>query len=159
MSRRTPIPILAPAARRHLPVPGSTVKRKADMVNFMQARYVAALVLSAVALPAMAQGGQVPKPSAGLFPNPAAGKSLYEQNCASCHGVDLNGSDKGPPLLHKIYEPSHHGDAAFQMAAKNGVRAHHWRFGDMAPVPGVSPDDVAHITAYVRARQRRIGIQ
>lgn len=129
------------------------------MVNFMQARYAVALILSAVALPASSQGGQIPKPSPGLFPNPGAGKSLYEKNCASCHGAELNGSDKGPPFLHRIYEPSHHGDAAFQMATKNGVRAHHWRFGDMAPVPGVSPDDVAHITAYVRAKQRRIGIQ
>jgi mono/diheme cytochrome c family protein len=106
---------------------------------------------------AYAQGWQIPKPSPGLMPNPAAGKTLYEKNCASCHGVTLNGSDKGPPLLHRIYEPSHHADIAFQLAVKNGVRAHHWQFGDMAPVP-VTPDDVAHITAYVRAEQRKIGI-
>lgn len=69
-------------------------------------------------------------------------------------GVD-KGEKKGPPLLHKIYEPSHHGDAAFQLAAKNGVRAHHWPFGDMAPVSReVTPDDVAHITAYVRMEQK-----
>jgi mono/diheme cytochrome c family protein len=96
------------------------------------------------------------------MPNPAQGKSLFLQNCASCHGSDLKGVDKGdkkgPPLLHKIYEPSHHGDAAFQLAAKNGVRAHHWPYGDMPPVPKVTPDDVAHITAYVRAEQRKIGI-
>ena len=41
---------------------------------------------------------------------------------------------------------------------KYGARAHHWKFGDMAPVPGVTPDDVAHITAYVREQQRRVGI-
>ena len=43
-----------------------------------------------------------------------AGKKLYvAEQCATCHGADLKGSDKGsnqgPPLLHKIYEPSHHG--------------------------------------------------
>lgn len=106
-----------------------------------------------------AQTIQIPRPSPGLMPNPVAGKSSFEKSCAGCHGADLKGSDKGPPLLHKIYEPSHHGDAAFQLAVKNGVRAHHWPFGDMAPVPGLSPDEVAHITAYVRAEQRKVGIQ
>lgn len=118
---------------------------------------VAWLLVSFIAV-ARAQGWQIPKPSLGLMPNPAVGKTLYEKNCASCHGITLNGSEKGPPLLHRIYEPSHHADFAFQLAAKNGVRAHHWQFGNMAPVPQVTPDDVAHITAYVRAEQRKIGI-
>lgn len=106
-----------------------------------------------------AQTMQIPKPSEGLMPNPALGKKLFAANCASCHGADLKGSDKGPPMLHKIYEPSHHGDVAFQLAAKNGVRAHHWGFGDMKPVSEVTPNDVAHITAFVRAEQRKVGIQ
>jgi mono/diheme cytochrome c family protein len=106
----------------------------------------------------MAQSMQIPKPSSGLMPNPASGKKLYAANCASCHGADLKGTSKGPAMLHKVYEPSHHGDVAFQLAAKNGVRAHHWQFGDMAPVPAVTPDDVAHITAYVRMEQRKVGI-
>lgn len=113
-------------------------------------------------LAAQGQGWQVPQPTPGLMANPAQGKRLYGQYCAACHGADLRGVDqgekKGPPLLHRIYEPSHHGDAAFQLAARNGVRAHHWPYGDMAPVPQVSPDDVAHITAYVRAEQRKAGI-
>jgi len=93
------------------------------------------------------------------MPNPGRGKALYASHCASCHGTDLKGSDKGPPMLHKVYEPSHHGDVAFQIAAARGVRAHHWQFGDMAPVPAVTPDDVAHITAFIRAEQRKVGIQ
>lgn len=105
----------------------------------------------------------MPQPSAGLIPNPGQGKKLFSQHCATCHGADLKGLDKGdkkgPPLLHKIYEPSHHSDVVFQLAAKNGVRAHHWPYGDMAPVPLVTPDDVAHITAYVRVEQRKVGIQ
>jgi mono/diheme cytochrome c family protein len=47
----------------------------------------------------------------------AKGQMLFEKNCSSCHGVDLNGSDKGPPLLHPYYIPSHHGDASFYNAA------------------------------------------
>ena len=117
------------------------------------------LLAALISLPAAAQSLQIPKPSPGLMPNPAAGKPLFEKNCASCHGQDLKGTDKGPPFLHKVYEPSHHADAAFQLAVRNGVRAHHWRFGDMQPVPGLSPDAVAHITAHVRTQQRRVGIQ
>ena len=96
------------------------------------------------------------------MPNPAVGKQLFDKHCAACHGKDLRGSDqgekKGPPLLHKIYEPGHHGDAAFQMATKFGVKAHHWQFGDMQPIPGVTPDDVAHITSHIRNEQRKKGI-
>ena len=118
------------------------------------------IVLSLLSpLTAQAQFMQLPKPSPGLMPNPAQGKTLYNTNCASCHGADLKGNDKGPAFLHKIYQPSHHADVAFQVAAKNGVRAHHWSFGDMAPVPTVTPDDVAHITAYIRGEQRKVGIQ
>lgn len=116
-------------------------------------------IIFAVSQTVGAEGMRIPRPSPGLMPNAVTGQSLYKQNCASCHGADLNGSDKGPPFLHRVYEPSHHSDLAFQLAVKNGVRAHHWQFGDMKPVPAVTPDDVAHITAYVRAMQRKAGIQ
>lgn len=118
-------------------------------------------VLGLVCATAFAQSQTVPlpQPSAGLMPNPAQGKRLFEKNCASCHGLDLKGSDKGPPFLHPVYAPSHHGDASFQAAVRYGSRAHHWSFGDMNPVPGVSPDDVAHITSYVRQQQQRLGIR
>lgn len=117
------------------------------------------LGVTVISLPALAQTWQVPKPSTGLLPNPSVGKKLYEKNCASCHGVDLKGTKLGPPFLHPYYVSSHHGDVAFQLAARNGVQAHHWKFGNMVPVPIVTPDDVAHITAYVRYQQRRAGIQ
>lgn len=105
-----------------------------------------------------AQGIRIPENSPGLMPDPSAGKPLYEKDCASCHGRDLTGSDKGPPFTHRIYETSHHGAIAFQLDAQNGVRAHHRTFGDMKPVPAVTPDDVAHITAYIRMHQRKAGI-
>lgn len=113
----------------------------------------------AVSQMVIAEGLHIPRSSPGLMPNAVTGQALYKQNCASCHGADLNGSDKGPPFLHRVYKSSHHADIAFQLAVKNGVRAHHWQFGDMKPVPAVTPDDVAHITAYVRAMQRKAGIQ
>ena len=116
-------------------------------------------LLGVTPLPALAQTFQIPTPTPGLMPSPTAGKVLYQKNCAVCHGIHLKGSDKGPSFLHRVYEPSHHSDIAFQLAARNGVKAHHWQFGDMKPVSGITPDEVAHITAYVRAAQRKAGIQ
>lgn len=87
------------------------------------------------------------------------GRPLFDANCAVCHGSRAAGTDQGPPLIHRIYEPSHHGDYAFQMAVRNGVRAHHWRFGNMPPVPGLTENQVAWITAYVREIQEANGIR
>lgn len=118
-----------------------------------------AVLCAALISSAAAQGWAVPQPSPGLMPNPVQGKPLYVQHCAECHGDRLQGTDKGPPMLHKVYEPSHHADMAFQLAVANGVRAHHWKFGDMAPVAGLTADEVAHITAFVRSEQRKVGIR
>ena len=89
----------------------------------------------------------------------AVGEPLYQANCASCHGADLRGTSTGPSHLSVVYEPNHHGDSAFVLAARNGVRAHHWSFGDMPPVPGLSDEDLAAIVAYVRNIQREEGFE
>jgi mono/diheme cytochrome c family protein len=87
------------------------------------------------------------------------GKRGFDAKCAACHGENATGlNGVAPPLVHKIYEPSHHADEAFQRAAKIGVRAHHWRFGDMPPVDGLTRADVKYITRYVRELQRENGI-
>ncbi len=88
-----------------------------------------------------------------------SGEVLFDANCASCHGNNAAGQDGvAPPLVHRIYEPNHHGDASFFRAAEQGVRAHHWPFGNMPPVEDVSEDDVAKIIVYVRTLQRANGI-
>lgn len=89
-----------------------------------------------------------------------AGEAAYNQFCASCHGANAAGqADTAPPLVHVIYEPSHHGDLSFVRAVKQGVRAHHWQFGDMPPVvPAPSEDEIALIIAYIRELQRANGI-
>ena len=86
------------------------------------------------------------------------GKSLFSRNCMRCHGPEAKGTRIGPPLVHKYYEPSHHGDGAFFLAVTRGVKSHHWKFGDMQPVPGVAPEEVALIVQYVRWLQRKAGI-
>ena len=78
-----------------------------------------------------------PIQAVGVGPVPAefqAGETTFNANCAACHGKQAAGTDHGPPLVHKIYEPHHHGDQAFQLAAANGVKAHHWEFGNMPKV-------------------------
>jgi mono/diheme cytochrome c family protein len=99
---------------------------------------------------------------ADLPATPAAhreGEQLFNANCSSCHGLKGAGTLTGPPLVHIIYEPNHHGDASFQLAVQRGVVAHHWRFGNMPPVPGVTPDQTTLITSYIRWVQRQAGIQ
>lgn len=94
-----------------------------------------------------------------LSPQAAIGQRGFEAICADCHGENAAGRNGvGPPLVHRIYEPSHHADAAFLLAAQNGVRAHHWNFGNMPAVEGVTRADVMAITAYVRELQRANGI-
>jgi mono/diheme cytochrome c family protein len=97
-------------------------------------------------------GGEAP----GAVPDGAA---LFNFHCARCHGDKGSGTPQGPPLVNPIYEPSHHSDAAFFAAVADGVRAHHWRFGDMPRIGGLTHADVTAIIAYVRAQQRQAGIQ
>ena len=79
------------------------------------------------------------------------GEAAFNQNCASCHGKDAVGRQGvAPPLVHRIYEPSHHGDMSFVLAAKQGVRQHHWSFGNMPPVPDLTDNHIDDIIAYVR---------
>ena len=89
----------------------------------------------------------------------ARGEELYQASCADCHGVDLRGTDQGPSHLSEIYEPNRHADIAFLLAVRRGTPAHHWTFGAMAPVEGLSEDDVATIVAYVREGQRTEGFE
>lgn len=89
----------------------------------------------------------------------ALGKRGFEAVCAACHGENAAGKQGfGPPLVHRIYEPSHHGDMAFFLAAERGVPAHHWRFGNMPPQKGLTRADIANIVRYVRELQRANGI-
>jgi len=87
------------------------------------------------------------------------GKRAFEAKCVQCHGANAAGQNGvAPPLVHKIYEPGHHADLAFLRAAQTGVRAHHWRFGDMPPVEGVTEAEVKYIIRYVRELQKENGI-
>lgn len=97
---------------------------------------------------------------AALSAQAQLGEGFFNAVCASCHGRNAAGQDGvAPPLIHRIYEPSHHGDMAFVMAARNGVRAHHWPFGNMPPVEqNLTDAELGAIIAYVREVQSANGI-
>lgn len=86
------------------------------------------------------------------------GYRAFERNCVQCHGTHASGTDKGPPLVHRIYEPSHHGDAAIRRAVRLGVQPHHWRFGSM-PKVDTSDRELNAIITYIRELQRANGIR
>jgi len=94
-----------------------------------------------------------------LSPLATEGKKAFDSVCKACHGANAAGTNKGPPLVHDIYNPGHHADEAFFMAARLGSRQHHWPYGDMPPQPSVSQDQVTAIVRYVRELQQANGIE
>ena len=87
-----------------------------------------------------------------------AGEELFNANCSVCHGMEAAGTNQGPTLIDRVYHPGHHPDFSFRNAVSQGVTQHHWVFGNMPPVAGVSSEDVEKIICYVREVQRANGI-
>ncbi len=87
------------------------------------------------------------------------GAGVYAASCASCHGEDLRGTDKGPSHLSIVYQAGHHPDPSFESAIQNGTPRHHWNFGDMPPVPGLSEQEIAAVITFVRSEQDRLGFE
>ncbi|MDH3763970.1 MAG: cytochrome c [Gammaproteobacteria bacterium] len=85
----------------------------------------------------------------------AKGQILFEKYCSGCHGLQLDGSDQGPPLIHPFYKPSHHGDKSFYRAVLQGVRQHHWNFGDMKPVEGMTRGKMDSVVPFIRYYQQQ----
>ena len=97
-------------------------------------------------------------PSSGFKGDPEKGLVIYRNTCVNCHGSNGRGTSEGPPLVHRVYRTSHHADYSFHLAVRDGVKSHHWNFGDMNPVPTITPDETEHVVAYIRREQRRRGI-
>lgn len=123
--------------------------------------WISLLIVVVGATPACSQSGVESQGTTAMVAVPAelrAGEQKFNANCSTCHGLGGVGTTHGPPFTHKVYEPNHHGDAAFQRAAANGVKAHHWQFGDMPRIDAVQPTDVDQIVPYVRWLQKQAGI-
>jgi mono/diheme cytochrome c family protein len=86
------------------------------------------------------------------------GHTQFQDHCSECHGQSMEGAEKGPPLMHVYYVPSHHGDAAIIRAIQRGTKQHHWKFGDMKPVAGIAENEARAIVEYIRWYQREKGL-
>ncbi len=116
-------------------------------------------VLIAAVLIAACSSGDPEAPGESPGQASADGAALYATSCASCHGTDLGGTEKGPSHLSIVYEPNHHPDDAFRSAIANGAPEHHWDFGAMPAVQGLSDGEVEAVIAFVRAEQERVGFE
>ena len=97
-------------------------------------------------------------PGSDLSDAALAGKQVFNANCSICHGADVMGSATGPPLIDRIYEPGHHADFSIRSAVRDGVPQHHWWFGDMPPVAGITHQQVDQLICYIRELQLANGI-
>jgi mono/diheme cytochrome c family protein len=121
-----------------------------------------AVIMAVVIVGCGSGGATAPPTSVVAVPVPTEfvrGEQLFNANCSVCHGEQARGTQQGPPLVHKLYEPSHHADVTFLLAVRGGVRQHHWQFGNMLPLPAVTDEQVKDITAYIRLLQRQAGIR
>jgi len=88
------------------------------------------------------------------------GEAAFNKFCAECHGRNAGGREGfGPPLVHEIYRSDHHADISFLYAPIVGVKAHHWDFGNMPSIPGISDQETALVLKYVRTLQAANGIE
>ena len=141
--------------------------RRPSVVSYAAA--VAVLTLLAVVAACTGGGNEPPAPTATPSAATAApapptavsvnGRTLFIQSCSACHGVDLQGTDRGPPFLDRVYGPGHHADASFRLAVQRGVISHHWRFGNMPKIEGLTDEQVEEIIKFVREQQALAGIQ
>lgn len=130
--------------------------RKLLQIAILSAAPLWAIALAPLASAQQLEAGSIKTPE--MTPELNLGKMMYDRFCASCHGANAVGTDKGPTFLHRVYHPGHHGDQAFLLAPKQGARAHHWKFGDMKPVKDVNDAQLQSILKYIRALQKANGI-
>jgi cytochrome c len=87
------------------------------------------------------------------------GQKVFNGTCAACHGENGSGSQKGPPLIHDIYNPGHHSNQAIVNAIKHGVRAHHWPYGDMPAQEKIGFAETMAVIEFIREVQTQNGVE
>ena len=127
--------------------------------KFNLAGYLLSALLLATPLYADHKQSHVDVEVGSLSSAAGKGRLVFNTNCASCHGVDAAGGTGGPPLIHNIYNPGHHSNAAFIRAMRSGVRQHHWQFGNMPPQPQVAFGDMVFLMKFIREVQQQNGIK
>lgn len=89
--------------------------------------------------PKNAAGRDAAAPVAAMGAQAQLGHSLYERNCAHCHGDDSRG-DEGPTLYNLAMS-----DARISKRIKEGIKGEMPRFASK-----LNDADIAAVTAYLR---------
>jgi len=84
--------------------------------------------------------GPQSRPAHALTGDATRGKTLFENNCSTCHGIDATGEDG--PDLHGV--PGALGDAAVEGIIQRGIRG-----SAMPGFPDLKPQDAADIVAFL----------
>ncbi|MFC6673763.1 c-type cytochrome [Marinobacterium aestuariivivens] len=119
------------------------------------------LLAGALVQPALAghRDGHVDVSVPNLSEMAKFGQQAFNETCAKCHGENGTGTEKGPPLIHQIYNPGHHSDQSIYNAMRNGVRQHHWPYGDMPKQEGIGFYQSSAIVKFIREVQEANGIE
>ena len=108
-------------------------------------------------------GSEAASPAYLVVPDMTAslqqGAQLFTKYCSACHGAVGDGSDNGPPLVHKIYEPGHPPDEAIHSCADVRVLADRWRLGEMLPWVATTSPVIELIVPFLRAMQKANGCE
>ncbi len=79
-----------------------------------------------------------------------AGKAVYDQNCAACHGASLKGGQSGPSLSKAYFPIATNGNRAFHMAVREG----HSETAVGAMLPALEFNDLEKLVKFVSEMQR-----
>jgi mono/diheme cytochrome c family protein len=133
------------------------IKRQGKIMN---KAFSLALIVTLSSTPVWAGhfNGHVDVKVGSLTPRSAAGQTVFNQNCGSCHGLNGEGTRAGPPLIHTIYNPGHHGNRSFSRAVTQGVQQHHWSYGNMPVQPNIGFSELSGIVSFIREVQKHNGI-
>lgn len=93
-----------------------------------------------------------------MSPEAEVGRMAFAARCASCHGVEAGGTDRGPSLLVADYGPERRTDAHFRAAILRGQTAWRWDYGDMPAISGVEEPTLSALVSFVREAQQAEGI-
>lgn len=146
-----------PSTRREREAARAAAARRRKLAAWIGVGLV--VVVAVVVVVVVLAGGGDDEPAASTpEARLAQGEELFQANCATCHGQDLQGTFVGPPLLHEIYGPDQLADDDIRAAVANGVTPKNWDFSGMPAFPKLDTDDVEALIAYVRSSQRAAGM-
>lgn len=77
-----------------------------------------------------------------------AGKALFQQNCAFCHGRDAMGGESGPDLTQSKIVLADHGGDKIAPVVREGRQAN----GNKMPAFNFSSSELASLVAFIHAR-------